>query len=281
MKENDVFSLRRFGALLKQYVLHNYLVLLMGVAVVLGLTVLVTGFFKYVGGAYQVNSREYFLIFLFGYFILGGFYISMAFSAFRAKEKAFGYLMTPGSLLEKYLMELLFYPVLFLVAYPALFLLGYELSTLLVSNIRIEDFAPFDLYGYLLEVCNPPRFQNVDGTMVEADPLKMWRIYGAGALAVSMTFFLGAASFTKYPLLKTLLLGVIYIAFCAWAAYFFMGILEWGSDYHLSREDSYLAPLGTEGGNDQIVIDFFSAFLVLFGAVFSVVSFLKLKEKEV
>ena len=281
MKTSNVFSTGRFGELIRQFVLHNYQSLLMGMLVVLGLSTIITGIFKIMGGVSQTSDSVHFALFLFGYFILGGFYISSAFSSFRSKEKAFGYLMTPGSVLEKYIVEFIFYPLLFVVLYPVLFMLGYELSTFIASVIRSNPFQPFDMLGFTDQVFYLRDFEIVEGEIREVSSTSAIGLGFSIIFAIAMMFFLGAVSFSKYPLLKTLFFSVVYVGVCTWLVYFFMGYLEWGRHFRLTSEDAFFSPIGSEGVENHTIVTFFGLFLLLFGIVFMVVSFMKLKEKEV
>ncbi|PRX39055.1 hypothetical protein [Salegentibacter salegens] len=278
MKQSSIFSGKRFLSLLRQHLLHNYMALLLGVLVGFGISFLVIAFLQFVSGTNQSNNSVFLIILIFGYAILGGFYISSAFSSFRNKEKAQSYLMIPGSTVEKFLVEFIFYPLLFLIAFPLLYILAYQMSSAFISMIRF-DFIPFDLLGELNEVLVFKDYSFENGVMTHTENVNSWLLWASISFSLAMAFFLGATSFKRYVFLKTLLALVVYIGICVWIFYFLMNELEWGH-YQISSQDSYLAPLGT-GTRTQTAVNYFSLCAFCWGLILSVISFLKLKEKEV
>ncbi len=279
MKQNAIFNIKRFGSLLRRHLLHNYSALLLSLLVVFGISFLVIAFFQYLGRNDQSNTQEYFIIFIFSYAILGAFYISSAFSSFRNKEKAQAYLMIPGSILEKYLVEIIFYPLSYLLLFPILYVTAYQLSSSFISII-VPEFIAFDLIGEIgkIMVSDVSRFEY--GEKIVVGKLHIWILFVSISFSLAMAFFLGAASFKKYAMLKTLLGLAAYIGLCIWIIYWLMGVLGW-STYRILENESYLSPLGAGFGNDQVVINFFSICILCFGLTFSVASFFKLREKEV
>lgn len=275
-----MFSGKRFLSLLRQHILHNYKALLLGLLVGFGISFLVIAFLQFLNGANQSNNNEFLIILIFGYALLGGFYISSAFSPFRNKEKAQAYLMVPGSAFEKYLVEIIFYPLLYLLAFPLLYLIAYQLSSSFISIFKV-GFVPFDLLGKIIsEFLVSEEYHYEDGVKIITAEIHFWILSASIGFSLAMAFFLGAASFKKYAMLKTLLGLVLYIGFCVWMFFYLMNELEWGQ-YRLSSYRSYMTPFGSGGANQQILINFFSICFLCWGFVLSVVSFLKLKEKEV
>ena len=279
MKQNAIFNGNRFLRLLKQHTLHSYTALLLGLIVGFGICFLAIAFLQYVGNPYQNNNNQFLIIAVFGYAILGSFYISSAFSPFRNKERAQAYLMIPATALEKYLVEFIFYPFLFLLVFPILYLLANQLSTSLISIIRL-DFVPFDLIDEFSKILILKDYRIEEGVIVHTERVSVWVIWVSTSFSVAMAFFLGAASFKKYAMLKTLLGLIIYFGLCVWMFYFLMIKLEWGN-YLLSSEETYLTPFGTDSGTKQTIISFISIWILCWGIVLGIVSFLKLREKEV
>ena len=278
MKQNNIFSGKRFLRLLRQHILHSYSALLLGLVVGFGICFLVIAFLQFVGNPNQINDNEFLIIAIFGYVILGSFYISSAFSPFRNKERAQAYLMTPGTTLEKYLVEFIFYPLLYLLAFPVLYFIAYQLSTSFISMIKL-DFIPFNLIDKFKELLITKEYSFEDGVITTKD-VSILILWISAGFSLAMAFFLGASSFKKYVMLKTLLGLVVYFGACVWMFYYLIKVLKWG-DYGISLGKSYLTPFGTGSGNPQAPIAFFSLWILCWGIIFSVVSFLKLREKEV
>lgn len=278
MKTGSIFSLKRFFRLLKRHFFHSYKILLLGLLVGFGISFLVIAFLQFVNGSYQQYNSVFLVIGIFGYALLGGFYISSAFSPFRTKEKAQEYLMLPGTALEKLLVELIYYPLLFLLLFPILYLTAYEVSTSFITLIR-PDFIPYNLKIEFLRILNPERGYFENGVDVSSK-INLWPLWLSASFSIAMAFFLGAVAFRKQVMLKTLLALIVYFGLCIGLFYYFMSELEWGN-YHISHEKSFLTPLGTGSRSEVDVIAFFSYLILCWGLMFSTVSFFKLKEKQV
>ena len=267
-----MFSGNRFLKLFKQHTLQSYTGILLGLIVGFGICFLTIAFLQFVGVNNQSHNQQFLIIGIFSYALLGGIYISSAFSAFRNKEKAQAYLMIPCSTLEKFLVEFIFYPLLYLLLFPILYLVAYQLSTSFIFMIKL-DFIPFDLIG------ESRKLLGIEGFHFENE-VKIWILWVSASFSIAMAFFLGASSFKKFVMLKTLLGLVLYFGFCIWLFYYLISELGWGN-YVLSSKECYLTPFGTDSGNPQTIIAFFSIWILCWGIVFSIISFLKLREKEV
>ncbi|UJH92101.1 hypothetical protein LZ575_05740 [Antarcticibacterium sp. 1MA-6-2] len=280
MKQGSLFSGKRFFSLLRQHIFHNYMALLLGLVVGFGISFLVIAFLQFLNGNNQSSNNEFLIMLIFGYAFLGGFYISSAFSPFRNKERAQTYLMTPGTTFEKYLVEFIFYPLLYLLAFPILYLIAYELSSSLISIFK-DGFLPFDLLDKInSEFLFSEEFMYKDGVKIIIEERPYWKLVASISFSLAMAFFLGAASFKKYAMLKTLLGLAVYFGLCLWMFFWLISELEWGQ-YSLSSHQSYLTPFGTGGVDQQKLINFFSIWILCWGLVLGVVTYLKLREKEV
>ena len=278
MNQHSIFSGSRFLKLLRQHILHSQTALLLGLLVGFGICFLVIAFMQFVGRPDQSYSDQFTMIAVFGYAILGSIYISSAFAPFRNKERAQDYLMIPGTALEKYLLELIFYPLLFVVLFPLIYLGAYALSTSFISLIK-PGFVPFDLISALKELFISKETILKDGQRVSVYvPLLI--LWVSAIFSFAMAFFLGAVSFKKYTMLKTLLCLGIYIGLCFGLFFLLIDQLGW-SDYKLSNGESYLSPFSEKYKSDRAILTFFSGWLICWGMIFGLVSFFKLKEKEV
>lgn len=272
-----MFYPKRFLNLLRQYFLHNYTALILGLLVTFGVSFLIFTGMQYLGSNNQSNSNEFFIMFIFGYAILGALYISKAFSPFRNKEKTLAYLMVPASTLEKFLVELIFHPLLFLLAFPLLYLIAFQLSSAFTALV-VANFVSFDLLGHVNEQLVSQNVSVKNGVRTVTSEVHFGILVAAIGFTLAMVFFLGAASFKKYAMLKSLLGLAAYIGLCVWLFYFLIAKLEWG-EYDLT--DSYLTPFPKGGGIGQSGINFFSYWIFCWGLLVSVVSYFKLREKEV
>ena len=278
MKTGSIFSLKRFLSLLKRHFFHSYKTLLLGLLVGFGISFLVVAFLQFVNGRNQQFNSTFLVIGIFGYALLGGFYISTAFSPFRTKEKAQAYIMLPGTALEKLLVEFIYYPFLFLLLFPILYLTAYELSTSFITLIR-PDFVPFNLKSEFLHLLNPKRGYYENGFDVSST-INLWPLWLSASFSIAMAFFLGAVAFKKQVMLKTLLVLIVYFGFCIALFYYLMSELEW-AHYHISNGKSFLTPSGSGLRSEVDMVAFFSYLILCWGLLFSTVSFFKFKEKEV
>ncbi|MFC6861355.1 hypothetical protein [Zunongwangia atlantica] len=272
MGSNNIFNGKRFVNLVKQYLFHNYSGILLGVPVMFGISFLVIAFLQFVKRDNQSNDQEFFLIFVFAYIIIGAFYIGSAFPAFRHKEKSLSYLMVPGSALEKYLIQFIFYPLLYLLAFPLLYFSAYQLSSGFISIVN-PNFIAFDLLDFYQNI-SVARISNNGNIISEINYLSLQISIG---FSIAMAFFFGATTFKKFATLKTLFGLVIYIGLCVGMMYFLLQKIGWAA-YH-PKEELYLSPIGN--GGDHEIISFLILGIFSFGLIFSIVAFLKIKEKEV
>lgn len=272
MGSNNIFNGKRFVNLVKQYLFHNYSGILLGVPVLFGISLVAITFLQFINGDNQSNQEEYFLIFVFAYIVIGAFYVGSAFPAFRNKEESLSYLMVPGSVLEKYQVQFIFYPFLYLLVFPLLYFSAYQLSSGFMYVVN-PNFIAFDLLDF---------FQNIIVTRIYSDGNIISEINNLPLVisigfSIAMAFFFGATTFKKFATLKTLFGLVIYIGLCIGMIYFIMENLNWGQ-YHPTEDGLYLAPIGSK---DQEIISFLILVCLSFGLIFSIVAFLKIKEKEV
>ncbi|RXG18384.1 hypothetical protein DSM03_1011066 [Leeuwenhoekiella aestuarii] len=278
MKTGSIFSASRLFRLSKRHFLHNYKVLLTAILVGFGISFLIIAFLQFMNGANQSGNTMFIVIGVLGYALLGGFYISSSFSYFRNKEKAQDYLMLPGTALEKYLVEFVFYPLLYLLLFPMLYLLAYELSTSFISIIK-PHFIPFNLKEEFYEILVLEGYYTEDGVPITSR-VNFLILWVTSSFSLAMAFFLGASAFKKQVMLKTLLGLAIYFGLCSLLLYYLMVELKW-SNYDINDTKTFLSPIGSEDHSPKPIINFFSYWILSWGILFSVVSFFKLKEKEV
>jgi hypothetical protein len=245
---NSVISFARLTSLVKLTLHLNLKRMLYTACIGLGFAILFIVVFWNMDVYYNdmVFSRHEYL-FVLSLYISGFIFTGSSFIRFRSKQGTIDYLMIPASNSEKFISEFLLTTLL----YPLFFLLSYWLFSVVVNgvlnNISQAFFMPFSLkvapYGLDLMVY----------------------------FFIQAIFLFGAASFQKIPLMRILLWALLVAAIIALLFY-----------------TAYLS-LDFSKGTDELAINklFYSSvvynwhFLTIpVGIVFSLLVFLKLKEKE-
>lgn len=261
---NNTFNGKRFLLLFKQHFIHNNKLLLFSSVAYVGVIFILLSIVQ-MGNDLEPHDLESFRGFLIGFVaVFGILYTGYSFPAFRSKEASINYLMVPGSVLEKFLFELVSRIGLMLVLLPMLY------------------WLTFHLQGYFFNMFARGEFLTVgfsEFTSLEF-PEEVDNVFWFGVLIVSaslLTFvlpFTGAAMFSKQPLVKTLFSVAIIIMF--FSAYIYLVLEEMGVGKYNPNEKMWLVP-GSESGAFQ----FFGTALVLTNIVMLFVAYQKLKEREV
>ncbi len=185
------------------------------------------------------------ILYLIVFFLSGIVHTSRTFQELNSQEKAYSFLTLPASTLEKMLGS-------WLLSSP-LFIFTYGLFTLLV-------------YGLAVLVARNP---DALGALCNAHTLRSIGIY----LVVQTIFFLGACTFKKNNLLKTLLalflFGVCVMVFVLTSSLLLARGISF--DFSFNSEDIDFGPA-------KII---HRLFLALLGPFMLLVSYFKLKEREV
>ena len=190
-----------------------------------------------------------------GYLISGFFISGMAFSNFRSKEKTISYLALPASLTEKFISELL-------------------LTTIGFTVIYTFTFYIFNSAFYFIR---PVTFVNI----ADIGILKTIKYY----LILQSVFLAGAATFRKAPVFFTgfvlFIAGVIFAIVVALLFRELSGIVSSSHiEYFSSRTLNKLFHYSNYKDDLLYVVPRFM-FTYLLAPVFWIVTYLKLKEKEV
>jgi len=193
-------------------------------------------------------------------FIISGLIISgMAFTNLRSKEKTMSYLTLPASTLEKLISEILLTTVGFAILYTAIFYI-FNFIVYLIGT-------PFNLETNLLNLFD---MQVLEGFMYY--------------VILQSVLLAGAATFRKVPLFFTsftlFVVGVIIIIFIVIIAFGFKEYVE-NLDMVNLHIDGQHYDIETEMENHFLVRFPKFMFYYLTAPIFWVVTYLKLKEKEV
>jgi hypothetical protein len=248
---NKYFTIHRFVNLLKGELSTGLKRSLLVIGAMFSILTIVV-FFRFEIGL-GIKSETTFLnfhnwVFMAMLFIGGSFITSFSFIELRDKIKAHLYLMTPGSSLEKLLVNLLislFGYFLFLTLFYLLFSVAFNWITLALYDYQ---------FGYL--------------NFRDNDLLDAIQVYAA----VHSVFLLGAVSFRKYPVILTpivvFVLNSAILGFARLTEFIIFGGFDFYNQFLLTKVSS--------------IIDIYARIIVVFilPPVFWFITYLKLKEKE-
>ncbi len=263
MSTNNVFSLKRFGRLLKQNFIHNNRMMLYASVGYFGLVFFIL-FLVQLGSDFVPNSIGVFLtVMAIVVPIVGILYIGYSFPAFRSREKTFSYLTLPASSLEKFLFEIVNRILVVLIILPILYWMAFNLEGFVFQLFRSDS------------VFSPIGFSDIGAIDISPVDQNTWLqvIIMSGALLVVVMPFTGAATFSKQPLIKTLF--SIALIFIFYIGYAYIAIEPLGVGKYNPNDSMVIFPT-----SDEAAFRFFGMFLSVATLVMLTVSFLKLKEKE-
>ena len=260
MKASDTFNLNRFGLLVKQNFIHNYRIMLICLAGFCGGLFMSLLFIQATNEFHTWSVNAYFSMFLTVFISTGLLYAGTAFPRLRSREKSYSYLLIPASVFEKFLFEVLTRIVLFLVLVPLLYWVIFNTEGFFLQAVHSE-FA-FKPYSYM------------DLILLNILPSELTHWLMAMSLSLGLLIFtlpfVGAATFMKYPLPKTLFGVALLFLFHALLVYFFLEVL--GSD---GPSDGKV--LGMDGDG---FIRFLTVYAIIANIVLLTASYFKLKERE-
>ncbi|HEY0651514.1 MAG TPA: hypothetical protein VGD65_00250 [Chryseosolibacter sp.] len=255
---NNIFSVKRLQLLFKQSFIHNAQFLLFSTVAYVGVIFIVLSVVQ-LGNDLHPNGLENFQGFFATFVtVFGLLYVGHSFPAFRAKETTINYLMTPASVLEKFVFEFVNRICLTLLALPLLYWLTFSAQGYFFNIFTDEDFDPI----------GPRYLFKVD----EAPGLIYLLITGGVLFALSLAFT-GAAMFTKQPLVKSLFTVALVVMF--FGGYSYIMIEHVGLGRYNPPERMMLVPLEEEKAITTISIALLAAALLML-----FVAYRKLKERE-
>lgn len=255
----------RLGLLFRQGFIHNYKMIAISlVAFCGGLFLLLLTIQLAERGPY-FSTESFSAIFLFIVIPLAIVYTGTAFPGLRSKEKSYSYLLIPASALEKFLFEFFNRIFLFLVIIPVMYWIIFHVEGSLVTALAPDyySFAPKTMTD-LLAVFREPEQWNAKYAVA------------VGALLIFTIPFAGAASFTKFPLPKTLFIVALLFFFNVFIVYLFAEIMGF-RNYELPEGDQSI--LFMEGEKDLLRV--LTGYGLLINAGLLLTTYFKLKEKEV
>lgn len=259
MNSSDIFSINRFGLLIRQYAIHNYRLFAITLIGFCGGLFILFLMMQLGNDLRPFNANTFFETFLFISAIAAMLYTGTAFPGLRTREKSFSYLLNPASVLEKFLLEFISRILLFIVVVPFLY------------------WIMFHAEGYFLQLLNPEfnftPFSFTDHNLKRPDGVSETTLMLSGSMLLFTVPFGGSSIFMKYPLPKTLFAVAAIFFFHAFLVYFFLDVLDFASR---GPKDGKI--LGMDGKD---ALTFFAIYSIVANTVMIAVAYLKLKEREV
>lgn len=260
---NNIFSRKRFLLLFKQHVIHQAQLLLLSTGAYVGVIFIVLSLAQ-VGNDLQPHGLENFQGFLIGFVtVFGILYVGHSFPAFRSKESTIYYLMTPASVLEKFVFEFVSRIGIILLSLPLLFWVTFHLQGYIFSIFTVEVFNPIGMQNLVIIDDVPADYQFLIYSLVT----------GAVLFALSLAFT-GAAMFTKQPLVKSLFAVAVIVMF--FVGYSYIVIEHLGVGRYNPPDRMLLVPLHEDSALQAVTVALFAGTVVML-----FVAFRKLKEREV
>lgn len=257
---NNIFSLSRFGLLVKREFLMRKSFLAYISTTMLIVTILITIFVMLNEHNYRHwDAKDQFELFIPLFIIFGILFNGTAFPAFRSNKKTLDYILTPNSITEKYSFEFLFRIMLFPIAFTIVYWIGSNLSGFIANSVVANhyDFS----YNILT-----PFIELKDFTDFKEAHIATY----LGILFVASIPFAGAAFFSGNPLPKTAVFVAILFAIILSYGWFIDEVI------HFRMRNSPFKHTSKETASNIISFILAISTLVLHTTVF-----LRLKEKEV
>lgn len=251
--------------LAKQHYVHNNKLLLYATVAYVGVIFLLLTIVQ-MGNDRMPHDIDMFRGFLFSFVaVFGILFTGYSFPAFRSKESTINYLMVPGSVLEKFLFELITRLSIAFILLPLLFWITFHIQGYFFNHFSPVDFKSIG-FGNILELGLPADIQEYAN----------WFFIMLASL-VCLAFvlpFTGGVMFSKQPLVKTLFGVALIVIFYVGCLFIILELLGVG-EYQPSAAQ-WLMPSSELGA-----IKFTSFVTTFANLVLLYVAYRKLKEKEV
>ena len=258
---NNIFSLKRFLLLWRQYFIHNTDFLLLSAVAYIGTIFIVLSVVQ-AGEDLRPHDADGFQAFLVGFVaVFGIVFAGHAFPAFRSKESTISYLMVPASATEKFMFEFISRIAVVLLM-PLLFWVTFHLQGFFFAIFTDDAFQIVGM-EYLVKIDVSENFRFL-----------VYAITTAGVLLAFVLAFSGAAMFGKQPLVKSLFAVAVIVMF--FMGYVYIVLEHLGLEKYDPPETMFLIPLDEVRALQMVSLGLFIAIVVML-----FVAFRKLKEREV
>jgi hypothetical protein len=276
---NQNFSFNRWGLLLGKHWSENRKKYTLGIIAIASLIALWYGFMMLVGPGMQeeVQAPTYFV----GLFVIGCIYASLLFADLADRPKGISYLSVPASHLEKVLCNLFFGVVLFFLAYLAIF---YLVTTPMLSLYNALQEAKWKSSGSTVPF--------VKTTLVnvfffgKSNGGDMFYYLHLLYVALQAAFILGSVYFVRFSFIKTVIaVLVVWLLLFLFVAKVLVPLMPEGSYLNGLTNWSF-----TNDGKESyklirlpnwVDLTISSLFQFAFAPLFWVVTYFRLKEKEI
>lgn len=242
---NNSFSIERLFLLLKRQGTLNFFPLMIGIGGIFGIMLLISLLVAHFNPG---DFRDLFGFFMTVFFVGGYIFTSRVLAELNSPRKSYGFLTLPASTLEKLVGSWLLSSPVYILVFMTF-----------ITSIYLVSALTAGLSFSLADIFNDTLFKVIWVFMV-----------------TQTVFFLGACTFKNYNLLKTLFSLFLIVAVVA----AFGGILTWilfGGQINGEEFDDNFKMTGEAFFTQVVPFIFF----YLIGPFLLVVSYFKLKEREV
>jgi hypothetical protein len=283
---NQAFDFQRWGLLVRKHWSDNRNKYTLSLGAIAALLLLWFGFMILVEVNGAMHKDSQIITYYVGLFLTGALYASLLFSDLANKPKALNFLSVPASQLEKVLCMALYCVVIFFVCYTAIFYLA---DFIMIKVANAVQLARLKEHPEWSNGRVPETVANVFGTINDrqnGNPFNVLTVVLLLFFAVQGAYALGSIYFPAYSFIKTtisLLLIILFFIFLI--GKILLPILPQGSfgdsltkfytyEHDYSHRNVILLPSWT----DNVLFGFFK---YLLAPAFWVVTYFRLKEKEV
>lgn len=279
----DKFSFHRLGLLLKmEWVKNKKFFLIFSVLVFVGI-IIGTAFKNGLAERYVINDLSNDVVDYLVTFFLPSWLIfsSFSFREFHKREKSVDYLQLPSSTTEKFTAKVLIYFLFFPLVFGVIFFVGVNTSIYLWDSYTVSAGINDRLYTLNYPNARPFNYITIDGIISfftrGRDIIFLFLALGFTIIGGSFSFF-SSLSFGRFNIFHTIILSI---------SYFFITTLVVVMASHLILPEQTFGFDNAFRYDREITMDVpFSLFTVvlmlhLSGMVFLIISYFRLKEKEV
>lgn len=284
---NQVFDFTRWGLLVRKHWGDNRNKYMLSLGAVAALLLMWYGFLLLVDGRGVMRHEGQIITYYVGLFLTGSLYASMLFSDLANRPKALNYLAVPASHLEKVLVMALYCVLIYFVCYTVIF---YAVDFIMVKVANAINLARWEEHHEVGSVFEPQTVANVFNRFQpheNSNPFNALTLILLLFFAVQGAYALGSIYFPAYSFIKTtiaLLLIILFFIFLV--AKILAPILPQGG-FGSNLTVFNLPGPDDEYGRQAILLPswtddvFFGFFKFVIAPVFWVVTYFRLKEKEV
>ena len=264
MKIQSIFSIKRFGLLIKRETIMKQSFLLMAIAgVIITIATAIVLFLMADRGNRLYWDSFIFPVSIIMFAIFGILFAGTAFPALRNNKKTLDFLLVPNSTTEKYLYEVLFRIVAYFLVFPVLFWIGANLGGMIFNSFTFEHYdLGYNLFFPFKEIHHYMKITETEIAM-----------YSFGLFLISIPFT-GAVYFSKVPLLKT----AIFLAVLVGVSFFYGWILDGIFNFTHTRGPEVIFD---DEPKEETVAYIITTFFVFSTLVLHTSAFFRLKEREV